>query len=263
MADQQHPAVAWDLVAGVDDDAVLGRHHRRAFGGTDVDAVVAGAVGLAAEGAGDLAPDRPQEAVARKRRRRRARRRPGWPRAFRAGSVLRRRGPRLGLQGRDLTGHRAQLRRRQVADRHRRTRSVHGSAIADRLCAVRGARRRAMSGPARHRQDRAASIPFSRASAESAVPIAYRQLRKGLAGDRSGGGRRAGQAGYRRARCAAAPAAQLPRPFQSTGWYVCTQPDRAGPGRSNQCAPGRSPIEQLAAKTTDAITTRSRKHGPC
>ena len=71
MADQQHAAVAGDLVAGIDDDAVLGGEHRRALGGADVDAVIARAVGLAAECTRDPAAHRPEEAIARQGRRRR------------------------------------------------------------------------------------------------------------------------------------------------------------------------------------------------
>ena len=64
VADQHEIAVALQLVAGIDDGAVLGRLHRAPFGHGKVDAVVALAVRLLAEAGDDAAAHRPAEAVA-------------------------------------------------------------------------------------------------------------------------------------------------------------------------------------------------------
>ncbi len=57
MADEDEIAVAFELAAGIGDDAVLGRLHRRAFRHRDVDAVIAAAL----EALNDSAPRRPAE----------------------------------------------------------------------------------------------------------------------------------------------------------------------------------------------------------
>ena len=61
MAHQHEIAVALELVAGIGDDAVLGRLDRRAFRHGEIDAVVLLAVGLRTETGDDAALDRPAE----------------------------------------------------------------------------------------------------------------------------------------------------------------------------------------------------------
>src|SRR5262245_27644538 len=62
MLDQQKVAEMGHFAAGIDDGAAVGRLHRLALVGLDVDAVVLLAAGRRAVGRQDLAPDRPGEA---------------------------------------------------------------------------------------------------------------------------------------------------------------------------------------------------------
>ena len=78
VAHQHEVAVALELVAGIGDDAVLGRLDRRAFRHREIDAVVLLPVRLRPEAGDDAAAHRPAEA-----RHRGGRRRP-WPSAARA-----------------------------------------------------------------------------------------------------------------------------------------------------------------------------------
>ncbi len=62
VADQDQIAVAFELIAGIGDNAVLGRLDRRAFRHREIDAVVLQAVRLRSEGGDDAAAHRPAEA---------------------------------------------------------------------------------------------------------------------------------------------------------------------------------------------------------
>ena len=70
MAQDQKVAEARQLVAGIDDDAVLGRVHRGAARRRDVDAVVVQPAALRPEARQHLAPYRPEESGPAPRRRR-------------------------------------------------------------------------------------------------------------------------------------------------------------------------------------------------
>ena len=72
VAEQDQAAIAADPVAGIGDEAVLGRQHGRALARRDVDAVAALARVDRPEAADHLAVDRPEEALAAERRRRAA-----------------------------------------------------------------------------------------------------------------------------------------------------------------------------------------------
>ena len=61
VADEKQIAETAQLVAGVDDDAIIGRAHRRPQGCRDVDPVVVRAAVPGAEGQDDLAVDGPEE----------------------------------------------------------------------------------------------------------------------------------------------------------------------------------------------------------
>ena len=61
VPNQNQVAVALELIAGVSDDAVLGRLHRRAFRHRQIDAVIRLAVGLCAVAGDHLAAHRPAE----------------------------------------------------------------------------------------------------------------------------------------------------------------------------------------------------------
>src|SRR6476646_4685261 len=62
VAQEDQVAIALQLVAGIGDHAAFGSAYARTLGNGDVDALIAGAVGLLAIGGDDLAADRPAEA---------------------------------------------------------------------------------------------------------------------------------------------------------------------------------------------------------